>query len=103
MATWEGGKRRGAIRLTDVDGEEEKREADRERSRRGFVEGEESGGLAEFRTSGNRAEENRRMNPAGGRNREERGRKGEKRWEQEDESQLIRMTTAQLKSKNRGW
>jgi hypothetical protein len=51
--------------LTEVDLEEEKREDDRERRRRGFVEGDESGGLAEFRTSGNRAEENRRMNPAG--------------------------------------
>jgi hypothetical protein len=71
--------------LTEVDLEEEKREDDRERRRRGFVEGDESGGLAEFRTSGNRAEENRRMNPAGRRNREERGRKGAKERERKEE------------------
>jgi hypothetical protein len=78
LATWERGKRRGAIRLTEVDGEET-REDDLERRRRGFVEGEESGGLAEFKTSGNRAEENRRMNSAGRKTEgkeEERGKDG---------------------------
>jgi hypothetical protein len=61
--------------LTGVDGEE-KREDDRERRRRGLVEGEESGGLAEFSTSGNRAE-NRRMNHAGQRTERKEGERGE--------------------------